>query len=594
MKEKRSTITRAKAAILALTIIAGLIGGFTNMVGAMSITSVEPEQGLVEGGTEVRIYGDFTELAGAVQITAGSNHTCAFDIAGRVYCWGDNGKGQLGDDSNSQKYTPVTVNTSAGIGAMDDKTVVQITAGGQATCALDLAGQVYCWGHNGYGQLGDNSVIDRTTPVAVNATAGTGDMADKTITKISTSGFHTCAIDSFGQVYCWGYNYMGLLGNNSYTNQNTPVAVNTTAGTGDMAGKTIVQVSTGSSHTCALDSVGYVYCWGANGNGQLGDNSSSQKYTPVAVNTTAGTGDMNSKTITQITIGDGWFTCALDTAGQVYCWGQNNYGQLGDNSFTDSLTPVAVNTSVGTGVMNGKAITQIAAGIYHVCALDNTSQIYCWGRNNLGQLGDNSFTDSLTPVAVDTTAGTGVIDGKDIAQIVAGAYHTCALDVAGQIYCWGTGGTGQLGRVPLIDSSTPVCVHTIFDGTGSELPGLGCGRELVVTMDIDGEPAECIDVVVADDGLSLTCTTSAHVAGWVDVTIEDGVNTVVLANGYEYVENFGDGGEEEEGGGGGIIGLIEKILSPDSGFGGVAGWIVLGEVAFIVVGVGVFFRLRES
>ena len=118
----------------------------------------------------------------------------------------------------------------------------------------------------------------------------------------------------------------------------------------------------------------------------------------------------------------------------------------------------------------------------------------------------------------------------------------------------------------------------------------------IVTMDAGSAPAPCIDVVIASDELSLTCTTTAHVAGWVDVTIDDGVNTVVLADGYEYVENFGEGGEEEEGeeGGGGIIDLIEELLSPDSGTGGIVGWIVLGEVAFVVIGVGVFFRLRES
>jgi len=514
-------------------------------------------------------------------MTAGYSHTCALDTAGKVYCWGFNSSGQLGDNSTTNSLTPVAVNVTAGTAAMNGRTITQVVATTEHTCALDTLGQVYCWGQNGTGQLGDNSTTNRFTPVAVNVTAGTAAMSGKTITQITAGYHHTCALDTAGQVYCWGQNDNGQLGDNSTTDSLIPVAVNVTAGTAAMNGKTITQITANNSHTCALDTAGKVYCWGYNGYGKLGDNSTAQRTTPVAVNTTAGTAAMNNKTIIQI-VADLESTCALDTAGQVYCWGNNTFGQLGDNSTTHHSTPVAVNTTAGTAAMNGKTIVQIAASNYHACALDSTDQVYCWGWNNYGQLGDNSTTNGLTPVAVNTAVGSAIMDGKAISQITTGGYYSCALGTVGQVYCWGRNNNGQLGDNSTTDSLTSVCVHTIYDGTGSKLPGLGCGAyELTVVMDADGTPAPCINVVIAADGLSLACTTTTHVAGMVDVTVDDGISPQALASGYEYVE--------EDGGGA----LIKKILSPSTGVGKIISLAVLGEIVFVAVGVAVFFKLKE-
>ena len=128
-------------------------------------------------------------------------------------------------------------------------------------------------------------------------------------------------------------------------------------------------------------------------------------------------------------------------------------------------------------------------------------------------------------------------------------------------------------------SPIPICVHTILDDTGSELPGLGCGRKLTVTMDAGGEPAICYNVVIAPNGLSLICTTTAHSAGAVDVTVDNGVSTQILANGYEYVKNES---------------LIKQILSPDTGGSKAMGMIVLGEIVFIAAGIAVFFKLKNT
>ena len=518
--------------VVSATLVGALtfIGLINTVAGSLSVTNMNPNQGPTAGGQEVTIYGDFVEQGGrAVQIGAGGTYVCALDTNGQVYCWGNNNYNVLGHNS-TKKFVPVAVDTARGDGAMNGKTIKQIAAGSYNTCALDIESQVYCWGYNGSGSLGNDSTVDSNSPVIVDTASGTGAMSGKTIIQISVGSLHVCALDTEGQVYCWGGNSSGQLGDNSNVQRNTPVAVNKTDGTGAMNGKVIVQIATGSSLTCALDTEGQVYCWGFNNKGQVGNGEIGNKYTPVAVNTIDGTGVMDGKVIKQIS-SSGYFACVLDTEGQVYCWGNNDHGQLGDGSNNHRSTPVAVNT----GAISGKTIVQIAAGDTHTCALDTENQIYCWGRNGFGQLGDNTEIERHIPVAVNTVDGGGVMYDKTIERIYAGAHYTCALDVDGKAYCWGANTDGRLGNSTNKESSTPTCVHTILDGTGSELPGIGCGREMTVVMDADGTPAPCENIVIADDGLSLKCTTTAHIAGVVDVTISDGVNTKTIENGYEYI-----------------------------------------------------------
>ncbi|HPF31222.1 MAG TPA: hypothetical protein PLO25_02880, partial [Candidatus Saccharibacteria bacterium] len=316
-------------------------------------------------------------------------------------------------------------------------------------CAVDVSGIVYCWGMNNTGQLGTNSTIHSSKPVPV-YTLDTP-MENKTIKSISADYSHTCALDTAGAVYCWGNNGYGRLGNNSTTQSLVPVAV-TTAGT-PMAGKTIQAISTGEYHTCALDTAGAVYCWGYNDNGQLGNNSTTQSLVPVAV-TTAGT-PMTGKTIQAISTGD-HHTCALDTAGAVYCWGSNEYGQLGDNSRIQSLIPIKVYVS-GIKITDYR-YKQISGGDSHTCALDTAGAVYCWGSNKYGQLGNNSTTHSRVPATV-TTAGTPMA-GKTIQAISVGQFHTCALDTAGAVYCWGNNNYGQLGNNSSTNSLVPATVTT--------------------------------------------------------------------------------------------------------------------------------------
>ena len=254
-----------------------------------------------------------------------------------------------------------------------------ITAGYAHTCALTTTGQAYCWGMNQYGQLGNNSATDSRIPVAVQMPAGVS------FQSITAGIVHTCALTTEGKAYCWGINQYGQLGNNSTTNSRIPVAVQMPAGV------SFQSITAGYAHTCALTTTGQAYCWGQGYGGQLGNNSTTNSLTPVAVQMPAGVVRFQS------IVAGYYHTCALTTEGKAYCWGMNNQGQLGNNSTTNSLTPVAVQMPAGV-----VRFQSIVAGYYHTCALTTEGKAYCWGMNNQGQLGNNSTTNSSIPLAVSS------------------------------------------------------------------------------------------------------------------------------------------------------------------------------------------------
>ena len=376
-----------------------------------------------------------------VGIYTGGYHTCVLTSAGGVQCWGANSNGQLGNGSTTDSRTPVAVtNLASG--------VADLAMGYRHTCALMTAGRLQCWGYNVYGQLGNGTTTSSSTPGAVTRLA-TG------VVKVVAGKYQTCALLGLGVMQCWGWNVYGQLGNNSTANSPAPVVAKALPG-GAMA------VTMGSGHSCQLDTFGGVVCWGYNSSGQLGNGTTTSSLTPVAVPGLAtavavATSNIvvNGSTYTQptSTIVTGYVhTCGLTNAGGVRCWGQNNHGQLGNNSTSASLWPAPV-TNLAVGV------AAIAAGSEssHTCALTNTGGALCWGLNNSGQLGNGATADSPVPVAV-TNLGSGV------AAITPGNAHTCALTTGGGVQCWGSGVFGQLGNGTNTNSLTPVGVAGLGSG----------------------------------------------------------------------------------------------------------------------------------
>ncbi|ACL23604.1 RCC1 domain-containing protein [Chloroflexus aggregans] len=359
--------------------------------------------------------------SGVTAIAAGGWHTCARTSSGGVWCWGGNYRGQLGDGTTTDRSTPVAV---SGL----PSEVTAIAAGDAHTCARMSSGEVWCWGGNNYGQLGDGSYTDSSTPVAVSG-------LPSGVTAIAAGGVHTCALTGSGGVRCWGANYSGQLGNGLTFGRSTPGAVS-----GLPSG--VTAIAAGDYHTCALTGSGGVWCWGGNYSGQLGDGTTTARSTPVAVSGLP-------SGVETIAAGD-YHTCALMSSGGVRCWGHNDRGQLGDGTTTARSTPVAV-----SGLPSG--VTAIAAGRLHTCARTSSGGVWCWGDNSDGQLGDGSFTDSSTPVAVS-----GLASGVE--TIAAGGWHTCALTGSGGVWCWGRNNSGQLGDGSTIYHITPVAVSGLPSG----------------------------------------------------------------------------------------------------------------------------------
>lgn len=370
-----------------------------------------------------------TGLAGSVSaLTAGGAHTCALLQSGAIQCWGNNADGQLGDGSLTSRNTPVSVSGLA-------TTATSVAAGADHTCAILVDGSVQCWGDNARGQLGDGSREDRPTPVAVR------ELSDP-IVKVAAGQLHTCALAADGDLYCWGTNNRGQLGNGTLDSSRTPLRV---AGTpGDAA-----DLGAGADHACAIFKSGAVYCWGSNRARQLGLDAPGIATVPRFIQPAAtanGAAPVNG--IPAIT-GGRYHTCLITPNRGVQCWGRNSDGQLGDGTQLPHTRPVNV-TDLASGV------TALALGAEHSCAIQNGS-VKCWGSNQFGQLGDGTTTERLIPTAVTGVAGT-------VATLVAGNSHTCALVQPGGVNCWGANSAGQLGDGTTTASSFPVDVAGLSNG----------------------------------------------------------------------------------------------------------------------------------
>jgi alpha-tubulin suppressor-like RCC1 family protein len=350
-----------------------------------------------------------TAISGTV--ATGSYHSCAINAAGGVQCWGMNTSGQLGDGTTTNRTTPVAVSgLSSG--------VVSIAAGGSSTCALTNAGAVLCWGANSSGQLGDGTTTQRATPVPV---VGLGNG----ITQITPGSTHTCAINSTGRAFCWGSNSNGRLGDGSTDHRHTPVVVS-----GFTSGTTFITAA--DQHTCAIKE-GNAYCWGYNLTGQIGDGTTTQHTTPTIISALG-------NQATEIAAGTD-HTCSRLSTGGVYCWGENQWGQLGIGSFS-----VPVLTPAQSGI---SSTIQLVSGERFSCAKQTGNNLKCWGDNQYGQLGDSYIANTTTPVAVVDMA-------QDVFDYDLGNDHACSQLTDGRIFCWGRNTSGQLGNGTTTESHVPV------------------------------------------------------------------------------------------------------------------------------------------
>jgi serine/threonine protein kinase/alpha-tubulin suppressor-like RCC1 family protein len=344
-------------------------------------------------------------------VAAGGLHSCMLNSDGRAYCWGGNNRGQLGAGSANSVATPLAV--SGGV------RFTTIATGLSHSCGITRDGGVWCWGENERGQLGDRTTLERQSPTHI---------ADQRMfTTVAAGAAHTCALDSQGGAWCWGANAHGQLGLDGSSDIGAPTLV-----PGDHR---FASISVGWNFSCGLDTGGRAFCWGENGNGQLGDGSTNDHHAPTPV-----AGGMAFRSIAT----GATHACGITANGEAYCWGNNAGGQLGDGTRSSHALPTQVKTSLH--------FVAIAAGALHTCALTADGVAFCWGRDNFGQLGAGAIgEDSPEPVRVS--------GDHAFASVHAFGSHTCATTTSGDLFCWGYNLDGQLGDGSRVNRARPAYIE---------------------------------------------------------------------------------------------------------------------------------------
>lgn len=345
-------------------------------------------------------------------ISAGTMHACDIASGGIVWCWGLNGaEGRLGSPQLGE-----TVMSNVPTKLPGNLRFAQLSTYGRHTCGITVDGKAYCWGYNGWGALGSGSnATESPTPMAV-----AGNIAFRSI---SAGSDHTCGVSTMNQAYCWGNNAWRQLGNGGSAFSGTPSLV--------AGGLAFAKITAGTGFSCGISTGGATYCWGANSIGQIGDGgkiSYGNAFVALPQQVVGG------KAFQSVTLG-GQFACAVTTTGEGYCWGSNN-SKLGNGpSGIDSSSPVQV--------AGGLLFQSISAGYGHSCGVTNSQQVYCWGINGSGQLG-SGVANGSTPVRA------GSIQAIEVAASGIGTgsgAHSCAISANRlTVWCWGRNDTGQLGN----------------------------------------------------------------------------------------------------------------------------------------------------
>jgi alpha-tubulin suppressor-like RCC1 family protein len=384
------------------------------------------DSGQVGDGTTTMRVDPTLVGTGYAAVAAGSYHSVAVK-SGAVYAWGGNGTGQLGDGTISQRLSPTPAVTLT-------SKVVAVSAGGEHSLALQEDGSLYSWGRNSYGQLGNGSTTQRTTPGYLG-----NDFAS-----LAAGSSHSLAVKRDGTLLGWGWNLHAQLGDGtSVVDRRLPVVV----GTG------FASAAAGAQHSLGLKADGSLQAWGNNGDGALGDGTTTQRLAPVLV----GTG------YAAIAAGN-FHSAGVGDDGSLRLWGNNGFGQLGDGTTTRRYAPVLLGDGIRS-VSTGGSSTWAS----HTVAIDVDGALHAWGSNESGQLGDGTTTARLDPTFV----------GSDFLAASAGGRHTVAVKSDGSLHAWGSNGYGQLG-----DGTTTARLDPTF--VGSDFASVAAGENHTLALGTDG------------------------------------------------------------------------------------------------------------
>ncbi|MBM2615450.1 hypothetical protein JIG36_07710 [Actinoplanes sp. LDG1-06] len=504
-----------------------------------------------------------------LSVAAGSNHTCGIQADNSLWCWGANGSGQLAQPTtttSSRVPLPVTFPGTTGWAS--------VSAGTNFTCATRTDGSLYCWGANSAGQLGIGLTVPTSSAVPL-PVAGSG------WTSVALGWQHACGLQGTA-LSCWGDGGANRLGQSDSTSYPSPKSV-----TGTWASVTL-----GADHTCGINTGGQLYCWGAGGSGRLGrGNANSSTNGPVLIGA--------ATTWRSVSAGQ-YHSCGTQTDNSLYCWGANTYGQVGDGTVTDQVSPVKVGASAWSAGAPGELASlscairtdgtlwcwgntglpyftpsrvdagttwhQAAVGDQFVCGIKDAGALYCFGQQNAGRLGAGDNTNHFLPTPVTTSAGTA------FRQVTVGSYHGCAVGTDTTLWCWGSATYGQTGQGDNTQRNSPVQIMNPATGwTGVSAGSLfTCGVRSDTTMYCWGQNAFS-QIGLGASSTPVTTPTAVTTTGWVQVSA--GFQHACALRTDTKVYCWGSDGSGRLGGGGGA----PQALSPTA---------VQGTGGYMSVGLG--------
>jgi len=365
---------------------------------------------LKEWGYPVKLRQRFA-IANLETLSAGAGHTCYVNPRGVASCWGSNSDGELGNGTTNDSRQPSVVHGSF--------LFVSISAGFGHTCGVTASAKAFCWGDNASGELGSDAGEAARLPVPVSG--------GLQFVAVSAGFNHSCGLTTNGAAYCWGDNEYGQLGTGNKAAGITPAPV--------AGGHSFRSVRAGTLFTCGIATAGGAFCWGTNAQGRLGNDSNTDSLIPVPVS-----GGLN---FVSITLGDG-HACGVTANGQGYCWGYNEYGQLGNGSDSSSLVPSLV--------AGGLTFEFLSAGKTFSCGLTREGAPHCWGW------GVDAVVATEADIPANIPAPVFGSRGLVFKAVSTGQVHACGLTAVGEVYCWGTNKYGQLGNGSKDDSVRPIPV----------------------------------------------------------------------------------------------------------------------------------------
>jgi len=425
----------------------GQLGDGTNSLRSAPVRLILPRYTVMPNGLPVTEKISFTAL--------GQLHSHFVTENSRVFSTGYNSYGQLGDGTSTLRYLPVEI--TANFGLNQDETIIYLDCGMNFSFALTSEGRVFSWGYNNFGQLGDGSTSIKYTPNEITSQFGLS--VGETIIMIKAGGNFSLALTSSGRIFSWGYNYEGQLGNGTSSASNpNPIPSEITLNFNLSEGETITFIEVGGASSYAMTSNNRIFAWGANYYGQLGTGTTTNSWIPLDI--TSNITVLPGESITTFKSGTA-HVAVLMSSSRIYTFGYNGYGALGDGTTTNRYSPIEITAQFTLNV--DEAIIDLYLGSSHNIALTSDGRAFTWGLNNYGQLGDGTTTNSLTPK--DITSYLSLLVGENIIHTDIGYYHNSIITDLGRLISWGTNNGGPLGDGTSTQRNTPTVINHYYSAS---------------------------------------------------------------------------------------------------------------------------------